>query len=74
LGNKVTDSIAATNNLVKACAILIGRRLGLKLSCNTIETKEHWWKRRINQSIKEIHRHINVCERKRRGDLKKTEK
>lgn len=73
MGNKVTDSIAATNNLVKACAILIGRKLGLKPSRKRIETKEPWLKRRINQSIKEIRRHINLFERKGRGDIKKTE-
>ena len=74
LGNIVKDNITATNNLVKACAILIGRKLGLKPSRKRIEAKEPWWKRRINQSIKEIRRHINLFERKRRGDLKKTEK
>ena len=74
MGNIVTDNITATNNLVKACAILIGRKLGLKSSRKRIEAKEPWWKRRINQSIKEIRRHINLFERKRRGDLKKTEK
>ena len=31
-------------------------------------------KKGINQSFKEIRRHINLFERKRRGDLKKTEK
>ena len=74
MGSIVTDNITATNNLVKACAILIGRKLGLKPRCKRIERKEPWWKRRINQSIKEIRRHINLLERKRRGDLKKTEK
>ena len=74
LGNIVTDNKTSTNNLVKACAILIGRKLGLKPSRKRRETIEPWWKRRINQSIKEIRGHINLFERKRRGDLKKTEK
>ena len=64
LANIVTDNITATNNLVKVCAILIGRKLGLKPSRKRIEKKEPWWKRRINQSIKEIRRYINLFERK----------
>ena len=43
-------------------------------SCKRIETKEPCWKRRINQSIKEIRGHIYLLKRKGRGDLKKTEK
>ena len=53
---------------------MIGRKLGPKPSHKRIEAKEPWWERRINQSIKEIRRHNNLFERKRRGDLKKTEK
>ena len=60
--NVVTDNKAATNNLVKACSILIGRKLGPKPSHKRIETKDPFWRRRINQSIKEIRRHI--CLRK----------
>ena len=48
MGNIVIDNITATNNLVWACAILVGVKLGLKASRETIETKEPWWKRRIN--------------------------
>ena len=36
--------------------------------------KEPWWKRRIKESIKEIRKHINILERKKRGDLKRIEK
>ena len=48
MGNIVIDNITATNNLVWACAILVGVKLGLKASREKIETKEPWWKRRIN--------------------------
>ena len=39
LVSRVTDNITAKNNLVKACAILIGRKLGLRPSCERRETK-----------------------------------
>ena len=73
LGNIVTDNITAKNNLVKACAILIGRKLGLKPSRKRIEAKEPWWKRRINKSIKEIRRNI-ICLRERKEVISKRQK
>ena len=48
LGNIVTDNITVTKKLVKTCATLIGRKLGLKSCRKRIETKEPWWKRRTN--------------------------
>ncbi|XP_063599202.1 uncharacterized protein LOC134775604 [Penaeus indicus] len=71
LGNIVTESISGTNN----CTILIGRKLGLKPYRKRANgMKEPWWKRRIKVSIKEIRKHINILERKERGDLKRMEK
>ena len=64
LGNIATDNITAKNNLVKACALLIGRKLGLKPSRKGRETKEPWLKRRINQSGKEIRRKINLFDQR----------
>ena len=33
--------------------------------------KGPWWKKRIQSSMTEIHRYINILERKKKGDLKK---
>ncbi|XP_063598714.1 uncharacterized protein LOC134775182 [Penaeus indicus] len=75
LGNIITESISGTNNSIKACTILIGRKVGLKpYRKRANEMKEPWWKRRIKVSIKEIRKHINILERKERGDLKRMEK
>ena len=75
LKNVATESVTGTNNLLKACAILIGRKVGLKRVHRTANgKKEPWWKRRINESIKELRKHVNILERKRKGTLKRTEK
>ena len=34
-------------------------------------SKEPWWKRRIQSSMTEIRRHINILQRKKKGDLQK---
>ena len=34
-------------------------------------SKEPWWKRRIQSLMTEIRRHMNILERKKKGDLKK---
>ena len=36
--------------------------------------KETWWKRRIKQSIQELWKHINILERKKRGEIKQKQK
>ena len=36
--------------------------------------KESCWKRRIKQSVQELQKHINILERKKRGEIKKKEK
>ena len=49
LKNVATESVTGTNNLLKACAILIGRKVGLKpVRRRANGKKEPWWKRRIN--------------------------
>ena len=37
-------------------------------------SKEPWWKRRIQPLMTEISRHINILERKKKGDLKRDAK
>ena len=36
--------------------------------------KESCWKRRIKQSVQELQKHINILERKKRGEIKKKKK
>ena len=35
--------------------------------------KEPWWKRRMKQTILELRKHINILERKKRGEIKRKE-
>ena len=70
-----SENITETNKLIGACAIFVGRKVGLKPNQRKGNTvKEPWWKRRIPPSIQELRKHINILERKRRGEIKKKEK
>jgi len=71
--NKIrTENLSGTNTLIKACSIYIGGVIGLKpVQVRHGNNKEPWWKRRIQSSMAEIRRHINILERKKKGDLKK---
>ena len=70
-----SDNITETNRLIRACAIFVGRKVGLKPKQRRGNpVKEPWWKRRIQQSIQELRKHINILERKKRGEIKKKEK
>ena len=73
--NVATESVTGINNLLKACAILIGRKVGLKpVRRRANGKKEPWWKRRTSESLKELRKHVNILEIKRTGALKRTEK
>ena len=70
-----SENITETNRLIRACAIFVGRKVGLKPKQRRGNPlKEPWWKRRIQQSIQELRKHINILERKKRGEIKKKEK
>ena len=75
LKNVAMESATGTDNLIKACAVLIGRKVGLehvqRIACGKTEP---WWKRRVNEPFKELRKHVNILERKRRGAPKRTEK
>ena len=75
IGDIRTVSITETNDLVYASSVFIARKIGLRsTSSEKREPKEPWWKRRIKTSISEIRKHINVFERKKRGEKLKREK
>ena len=70
-----SENITETNKLIGACAIFMGRKVGLKPNQRRGNAvKEPWWKRRIPPSIQELRKHINILERKKRGEIKKKEK
>ena len=70
-----SDNIRETNRLIRACVIFMGKKVGLKPNQRRGNAvKEPWWKRRIKQSVQELWKHINILERKKRGEIKKKEK
>ena len=70
-----SDNIMETYRLIRACVIFMGEKVGLKPNQRRGNAmKEPWWKRRIKQSVQELQKHINILERKKRGEIKKKEK
>ena len=70
-----SDNIMETYRLIRACVIFMGEKVGLKPNQRRGNAmKEPWWKRRIKQSVQELRKHINILERKKRGEIKKREK
>ena len=70
-----SDNIMETYRLIRACVIFMGEKVGLKPNQRRGNAmKEPWWKRRIKQSVQELRKHINILERKKRGEIKKKEK
>ena len=70
-----SDNIMETYRLIRAYVIFMGEKVGLKPNQRRGNAmKEPWWKRRIKQSVQELWKHINILERKKRGEIKKKEK
>ena len=66
-----TLNITETNNLIIASSVWVAKQLGLKKSKTKGKTKsEPWWKRRIESSIKELNRNINLLCRHKKGEVK----
>ena len=64
-----TETITETNNLLKSISIYCARKVGLKKpQKRNKKTKVPWWKRRLKDSIDEIRKHLNILERKQRGE------
>ena len=65
-----SENITESNRLIRACAIFVGRKVGLKPNQKRENAlKEPWLKRRIHQSIQELRKHINIAERKKGGEI-----
>ena len=76
--NKVIDKIPTrttteTNNLINAASMYVAKELGLKQTTQK-QIKMPWWQRRIEGDIKRIRKDINLLEREKRGELRKSGK
>ena len=70
-----SDNITETNRFIRACVIFVGKKVALKPNQRRRNSvRESCWKRRIKQSVQELQKHINILERKKRGEIKKKKK
>ena len=70
-----TSNIAETNNLIVASSVWVSRKQGLKRAIRDGKTKsEPWWYRRIEDSIKELYRNMNLLSRHKNGEMKSKRK
>ena len=63
-----TKNITQTNNLIKAAGVWVADQLGLKKSEGR-KKKDPWWKRRIEEDIKQLQKDINILERVKNGHI-----
>ena len=61
-----TKNITQTNNLIKAAGVLVADQLGLRKSEGG-KKKDPWWKRRIEEDIKQLRNDINILKRVKKG-------
>ena len=54
-----TKNMTQTNNLIKAACVQVADQLGLK-KYESRKKKDPWWKRRIEQDIKQLKKDINI--------------
>ena len=63
-----TKNITQTNNLIKAAGVWVADQLGLK-KYEGGKKKDPWWKRRIEEDIKQLKKDINILERVKEGQI-----
>ena len=63
-----TKNITQTNNLIKAAGVWVADQLGLKKSEDG-KKKDPWWKRRIEEDIKQLKKNINILDRVMKGQI-----
>ena len=63
-----TKNITETNNLIKAASIWVADQLGLK-KYDGGKKKDLWWKRRIEEDIKQLKKDIKMLERVKKGQI-----
>ena len=58
-----SENITESNRLIRACAIFVGIKVGIKPNQKRGNVlKKPWWKRRMQQSVQELWKHINILE------------
>ena len=63
-----TKNITQTNNLIKAAGVCVADQLGLK-KYEKVKKKDPWWKRCIEEDIKQLKKDINILERVKKGQI-----
>ena len=63
-----TKNIIQANNLIKAEGVWVADQLGLK-KYEGGQKKEPWWKRRIEEDIKQLKKDTNILERVKKGQI-----
>ena len=63
-----TKNITETNKLINAAGVSVADQMGLK-KFEIGRRKEPWWKRRIENDIKNLKHDINILHRESKGEL-----
>ena len=63
-----TKNITQTNNLIKAAGVWVADQLGLK-KYEGGKKKDPWWKRRIEEDIKQLKKDINILKMEKKGKI-----
>ena len=63
-----TKNITQTDNLIKAACVHVADQLGLQKYVGR-KKKDPWWKRGIEQDIKQLKKDINILERVKKGQI-----
>ena len=63
-----TKNITQTINLIKAASVWVADQLGLKKSEGG-KKKDPWWKRRIEEDIKQLKKDINILQRVKKWQI-----
>ena len=65
-----TNDITETNSLIVATSVWIAKELGLKKHIKRVAKQEPWWKRRVEESIIELRKHINIFQRQQKEEIR----
>ena len=71
--NRVTEQIETkntnqTNNLIRAAGVWVADQLGLK-KYESGKKKDPWWKRRVEEDVKQLKKDINILERVKKEQI-----
>ena len=59
--------------MICAVAQYVTKKVGLRIMGRNVK-RGPWWKRRIQNTIRESRSHVNILQRKKRGELTKSDK